>query len=468
MNGLVAPIPGEDPFGLFLKGEKTIYRALRTAFNVAQASWRSLSETPESLGDRERQSSNSAAWSALSELCEACLKETSKDLEVLCWFVASQLHTSKPIENCRDALTLLVELVAADLDKLHPKPPIEKLRGDTEDARASEVAELRLRSFVQLFGEVEGSGLFIGPMTNLNLIGEVTFAKIALSEKTGSLDDIRSEVSTNLASEAEALTVKIDALHEMDKLIHKLETIIKGYAFECGQTPPLIGYGNRIVRDVLLSIEKLVKGLAFKWPSQGADQDYVDTVEDAKAEVDQSALTNSSVNHANVVATGFKTDANVSNRHDAFLAIAQLAQYFRKTEPHSPICLLLDRAVRWGNLSAAELYKEILSEGTVGMSQMALMTGLESQGFSDSFGRNRDATSGHIEHPQLNDYAAAVPVPSTTDQMIKPKGQSLKVEILKTDEPVDAVEHVMGEVMPKEEQAEETGEQNLTVESFEW
>lgn len=78
------------------------------------------------------------------------------------WYVAAQLHSAKPFENCRDALSDLNGLVEASLHEMHPTPPPAKLKGDTEEARAKEIAELHLRPFVQLFGgycQVVGSRL---------------------------------------------------------------------------------------------------------------------------------------------------------------------------------------------------------------------------------------------------------------------------------------------------------------------
>ena len=158
MEQLKAPIAGDLAFGVYLKGEKPVYRGLRNAFNAAQAAWRSLSETQESLEDRELAAANTAAWAALADHCETCLKETSKDLEILTWFTAAQLHRDNPLQHCAAALTLLADLVDESIEDLQPMPPAEKLKGDTDEARASEIAELRLRPFVQLVGEVEGSG----------------------------------------------------------------------------------------------------------------------------------------------------------------------------------------------------------------------------------------------------------------------------------------------------------------------
>ena len=37
-------------------------------------------------------------------------------------------------------------------------------------------------------------------------------------------------------------------------------------------------------------------------------------------------------------------------QEDAFRVLTSVADYFRRTEPHSPISFLLERAVRWGRL----------------------------------------------------------------------------------------------------------------------
>lgn len=410
MEHLKAPIPGDLPFGIYVKGEKSIYRALRNAFNAAQAAWRSLSETQESLENRELAAANTAAWTALAEQCETCLKETSKDLEILTWFTAAQLHRDRPLQNCAAVLTVLADLVEEHLEDLQPVPPSDKLKGDSDAARASEIAELRLRPFVQLVGEVEGSGLLAAPMTAHRLIGEVTYGKYILAEKNGTLDALRAEAGAALESETEALVQNIEALQQMERQFDRLDVRLKKYAAQNGQMPPMIGYGRRIASDILAMVQRLVEGRGFPWP--GAAEATSET------EVPSGAADHGEVAEAAPLAarggagSGFDPSANLANRTEALRAIARLATYFRTTEPHSPICLLLDRAVRWGNLSAGELYREILTGGSVGMAQMALMTGLESQGFSDTFGKRGAGTAGGIEHPTLPDYASALPVPT--------------------------------------------------------
>ena len=52
--------------------------------------------------------------------------------------------------------------------------------------------------------------------------------------------------------------------------------------------------------------------------------------------------------------------AAAGSREDAFRTLLQVADFFRRTEPHSPIPYLLDQAVRWGKMPLPELLNELL------------------------------------------------------------------------------------------------------------
>lgn len=466
MEHLKAPIAGDEPFGIYLKGDKPNYRALRNAFNAAQAAWRSLSETQESLENRELAAANSAAWANLAELCETCLKETSKDLEIFTWFTAAQVHGEKPIQNTAAALTAIADLVEESIDSLHPLPPADKLKGDGEQAQAAEIAELRLRPFVQLVGEVEGSGLLAAPMTAHRLIGEVTYGKFILADKNGTLDALRAETSAGLETGYDALTQKVEGLQDMQRQFDRLDTALKKYAAQHSQTAPMIGYGRRLVTDILAAIQRLVEGSNFVWPGVEdealADEDVPTDTSDAASEPSQAA------HGMRGGGMGFDPSANLANRNEALQAVARLATYFRTTEPHSPICLLLDRAVRWGSLSAGDLYREILSEGSVGMAQMSLMTGLESQGFADTFGKRG---AGAISHPTLSDYSAAMPKPNL--ESAAPVAAAAPQSVPVADPAPTVVEPVAEPVSEAEAAASVASdaaeaEPDLPVEDFQW
>ena len=380
------PIAGDAPFGIYLKDDKATYRTLRNAFNAAQASFRGLSETPESLINRDLQGANAAAWSSLREGCERTLAETSKDLEVICWWVAAMLHGDNPLENTSKALQALADYVGSNLDHLQPILPEMKLKGETSEAQGAEIAELKLRPFVQLFGESDASGLIYMPISNTPLIGEITYGQFVRAQKNTGSAELQAETATLLQAESVLLTSKIESLQASVAAIDVLDKALKAYAQQYQKPQVALTYTRRLVVDMLRALEVLVEGLGFAWP--GAEETVETTLDEESGVVVDARISGTGV-VGRSVAMGFNPQASVNNRMEALQAVATLATHFRKTEPHSPICLLLDRAVRWGQLDAGALFREILTDGTTGMGQMALMTGLESQGFSDNFGKSR-------------------------------------------------------------------------------
>lgn len=51
----------------------------------------------------------------------------------------------------------------------------------------------------------------------------------------------------------------------------------------------------------------------------------------------------------------------VANRQAALQQLSEVARFFRETEPHSPMAPLIERAVRWGNMSFQELFAEVVN-----------------------------------------------------------------------------------------------------------
>lgn len=59
------------------------------------------------------------------------------------------------------------------------------------------------------------------------------------------------------------------------------------------------------------------------------------------------------------------TSGAIQGRADALKRLTQLADYFRKTEPHSPISYLVNRAVKWGNMPLETWLQDVIKDDTV-------------------------------------------------------------------------------------------------------
>jgi type VI secretion system protein ImpA len=370
------PIAGDNPMGVYLKGDRSVYRALRNAFNAAQAAYRQVSETPDTLLDNDLREKNQICWKALEELTHKTLVDVSKDLEVYCWHVASKLHSSNPLIQLSQALTALQSLVHDGFDELQPILPEDKVTGDTEAEKGAVLAELKLRSFLQLFGQVDGTGLLHVPLVNLELVKGLTYGGFLLAEKTGDLTQLKALMQAATGEQSEHVSAQVEALASITLVIPNLEADLKAFASLYGVQVPSVSPFKRLILDMTRLFKVLTEGTPFNWPGQQLEQN----IDASDAEI---PLAERLVPEAQLpLGTSDGTDVNVLSRKQALAQLANLAHFFRQTEPHSPLHSLLDRAARWGDMSALELYTEILHEDSQGLAKMSLMTGLESAGYA--------------------------------------------------------------------------------------
>jgi type VI secretion system protein ImpA len=52
----------------------------------------------------------------------------------------------------------------------------------------------------------------------------------------------------------------------------------------------------------------------------------------------------------------------IRGREEAFRTLLRVAEFFKRTEPHSPISYTLEQAVRWGRMPLPDLLHELIPE----------------------------------------------------------------------------------------------------------
>jgi type VI secretion system protein ImpA len=53
----------------------------------------------------------------------------------------------------------------------------------------------------------------------------------------------------------------------------------------------------------------------------------------------------------------------LQTREQALDSLRKVAEFFRKSEPHSPVSYALEQVVRWGGMPFPELWSELIEEG---------------------------------------------------------------------------------------------------------
>lgn len=74
----------------------------------------------------------------------------------------------------------------------------------------------------------------------------------------------------------------------------------------------------------------------------------------------------------------------IRNRQDALKRLSEVADFFRQTEPHSPVSYLVQRAVKWGNMPLEMWLQEVVKDDSV-LSQIRETLGVEEKDSDDSY-----------------------------------------------------------------------------------
>ncbi|WP_286291920.1 ImpA family type VI secretion system protein [Vibrio apostichopi] len=459
---LLVPISDEEPSGSYLKLDRSAYRSLRNVYNSAQSSFRQLVETPDASSDPAIVDANTENWAELKRVSEETLTSQSKDLEILGWYITSQLFTSQPFHNFANAVPALNLFIDQFWDTLNPMLPEAKLKAADDAGKAKEMTEFRTKPLLQLVGESFDSSSVYIPFQMLDFCAGVTFGDYLTAERKGNIAELKE---TALSSFDQSVS---ETLFQLASIYSELEVAEKSLAEKCqavGATVISFNFIKTNVRDLIKAIHFLVGEKFAPWPLDNdfhilqnaaeepqqsdsihsASQQANSTSNDSGSEPEASQYSGqaSPVNQGNGnVASGSPvqtangqptqtqmTVQNVSringivNRDHAFQEIRKIAEYFKETEPHSPIAFLLERSIRWGYMSFPELLQEMVGNESV-IAQINQMTGMDNLDKLDLSGKSVPlTTSAPVRTPvatsTIEEPAAVSPVPdssnSTTD-----------------------------------------------------
>lgn len=349
IDGLLEPISEDNPAGTDIREDASPaspFYTIKDARNAARTAERnSMFDGGSSEADDN--------WRKTQELAPDILKNHSKDLEIASWYTEALLRRYG-YQGLRDGFTLIRRLVEEYWDNLFPMPDEDGL-------------ETRVAPLTGLNGE-GAEGVLIAPIRNVPLtegasVGPFNFwqyqqaldiQKIVDEEqraeraaKNGfSLEDIDKAVAES------SETFYVDLVHDLEHSIDEFTKISNLLDQHCGvhDAPPTSNILG-VLRDCLGAVKHIAK---HKLPV-ASDPDQAEGEEaDGAVAADGSASP-----AAAAVARG-----PVKNRDDAFRQLREISEFFRKTEPHSPISYVLEKAVKWGNMNLAELVQELIPDSS--------------------------------------------------------------------------------------------------------
>jgi len=338
LETLLAPLPGDNPAGEDISFADD-YDQIKEA--------RRADDPNEPRGDWGEEP-KVAEWRKVRELATEVLTQKSKDLQVACWLceAVTQLHG---FAGLHDGLELLRDLIENFWDTLYP--PLED--GDLEPR----------------------SGKLIWLATNLPPViqripvtapeaGAYGWQRWDESRQLENLGRQKPEAMEQAIADGKITAATFDKavrdtsvdfyrdLYEAVGLCRTgIETLERLVDERFGRSAPSL----IAIRTATQACYQLIERLAREKGVTAA------TTTEPGAAVGEE--TTAGVAGGTTTAAVTLPATALQNRQEALRRLEEIALFFRQTEPHNPVSYLIERAVKWGNMTLLEWLQEIKNEG---------------------------------------------------------------------------------------------------------
>lgn len=342
---LLEPISDEFPCGSYLKEvDNNAYRLLRNEFNLAQIALRKLSQNPDMADIDSLKDECRGKWSLLSDHLFDIFHTKTKDTELISWFICSQLILDNSLESVANSLSWLSDLAEKEWATLNPVLHQGISWDDEESEKAKRMHLVKIKAFSQLSGDSETSGLLYAPLLFQPLVSDITFFNYKSAEHKGKLNELKLSAAPFVDQERVAIHTRLENVARCLVSIEQLTRFVAEQSSIPKNVMPNFGFLKKI-------FSMLENALIFLsgFSKLKSDTEVVKHVElGENQQHSHSPLLSNSILHRDV----------------AFHHLREIADYFYKSEPHSPISYLLEKAIYWGYLALPDLLREILAEQT--------------------------------------------------------------------------------------------------------
>ncbi|MBI3861438.1 MAG: type VI secretion system protein TssA [Planctomycetia bacterium] len=348
-DALLAPISDDQPTGVNLKTDPKsgeLYHKIKREADLSRTSERLLRVAERNEDGSVKDKIDPPVWPSVVEQSIRVLTETSKDLWITAWLIEG-LARQDGFAGLRDGFRLVRELSERYWEGLHP--PLDE----------DDVAEGEYTATIQL-------SRLVGGETEGTLVGPILQIPIVSSSKHGEY----SSADYLLAEDLEQMT---DPVARQNRIDAGAVTLAQ---FEPAADETPAEFYQNLLEDVSECIDEYRKMgdlLVEKCVDADGNQ-LAPTVSQTERLLDECRERIKYVSR-NVLATdeeGAGEDAaacgagaasgTVGNREAAFRELLKIADFFSRTEPHSPVSYALRQVVSWGRMSLPELLAELIEE----------------------------------------------------------------------------------------------------------
>lgn len=347
---LLAPIAGESPAGADLREDRSpqsLYYRLRDARAEARAAER------QSDTEQDAAAAPPPQWATIRKLAVEALVERSKDLEIATWYTEALLR-SDGLRGFAAGCRLMAGLIEGFWDELYP--PLDP---NDPDARLAPVAGLN--------GEGR-DGTLIQPLRKLVLFTRPDGAPLPVWRYAEAAEVSALGDAARKQRRLEAGALPFETVEEEARAVAGELARLRDAASAAGEAWQALAeaLGSRAGADAVPSARvrellEQIRDIAARYASA-----------EAPAATGNAPPTEASGGTENPRAPALSAAAP-AGREAALRQLEEIAAFFRRTEPHSPLSYTLQEAVRRARMSWPDLLAEVVPDPA---SRASILTGL--------------------------------------------------------------------------------------------
>ena len=341
VDDLILPISEELKTGVDPRSDispTSTYYLLKDVRNNARANER------KALIDEESVASIIAEWKPILDEVPNTLKNSCKDLEFTAWYIEA-LCRKYGFKGLAFGFRLATQLIELYWDTLFPMP---------DDDDLSE----RISPIIGLNG-IDGPGALIAPIKaifitdgneaystwqyeqacNIDRLDsdkqqkKITAGAISLSDVERSISETKKDFYLDINQDIES------AIQEFSLLSIALDNAMLG-------EPQPTSYIRNALEQSSIAIKHIAKDILA-----------------INIEVEETLAEDEKVDGEKLKSTFSVVNEQVNSREQALKKLDEIAKFFRKTEPHSPMSYAIEQVVRWSGLSLPDLLQELIVDG---------------------------------------------------------------------------------------------------------
>lgn len=359
IDTLLQPIEGDNPSGESLRYSGVydeIADARRADDGLAQGDWKTEPK--------------SADFRRVIDLAFSALSTRSKDIQIAAW-LAEALIDQHGFAGLRDGIKLISRLQESFWDTLHPVIDEGDMEGranavswiEAQAGRAAMTVPITAAEGFSFTDWEESKKLEIPDNIDLLESDEQDRIRQAIAQAES---DRRATGETWRRAKGQTrrrFYEELDfVLDECWSAINELDHVNEAF-YDRNQMP---GLSN--LRKSVDSIHSQVKKLLEEKRAEEPDE-----IETTSGDISGEISGNGSAS----------VGGSVRNRREALLRLAEIAAFFQKTEPHSPVAYLVQRAVKWGNMPLETWLQDVIKDENV-LFQLRETLGIDSSAAGSS------------------------------------------------------------------------------------